>query len=591
MNKLISLLLIFFISSGLVAQTEPVTGNKFLDNGKFDSTFRRYSTYRLPSSYFVITFNPTLSSLTHVPEVIKAYREIRLFAKYIPIYIIYLNAGVVTKELNDEEKYFNEIFFINKKNDENVHFLKSTELYQSLNVKTLMTKWYYIYNYRLIGGANSIKLHSLSDYNNKLPKDIIGLGEPRKIKINPKNLRLSIRRDLIRPYENGKLLYITDMNNNLNILNINTGNFEKEANKKEFDYLDFYCKKISKNENNCLLAKKNTGDNFNRDPNYFSGALFQDGFVYVSTGFEVTVPWESSVYKGLKFMTYINELGEKQKVKNEFIGEAYPAIIKFDTTLNYVSAYYVNTNSYPEENRVPNKAGFWGGLDRGFYIKDSLLIIDNNPDYSVPIKTLPKNAKKMYSIFKLDKNNIFNFEKFLPVEYADNYLNYINWHSRTYYIKHKGLVFGNLLNGGQINKLSDDFSTHILTGLGDNLIKETIPAFAEDTTKFSINFRSLCLNSIMNDRYILAIYYFQNKPVFELLEFNEITKKMKTVQVTDLSHTDGFEKLELNASIPNNGDGLCISNNKVYMTVFEHEEYYLYEYPIVQKRKFYNQSE
>lgn len=585
MKKLVLLILTTFIFLKSFSQIEPITGLTYLDNGKFDKNFREYHNINIPSSYFVITFDPTLSSLTLVPEVIKAYTEMRLFAKFIPIYIVYINNGVVSKEQNDEEKYFNEIFYINKNVDKNVHYIQDAKLYNLLNVQTLMTKWFYIYNYRLIGGANSIKLHSLSDNGFNLPKDIIGIGEPKKTKIYPDSLRLSTNRDIIRPYYSGKLLYITDMKNNINVLNVETGRFEKKSNKSEFDYLNFYCRYISANEKNCEIAKKNNENKYNRDPNYFSGASFKDNFIYVSTGFEVTVPWESSVYSSLKYMTYVNELGEKQQEKYNLIGEAYPAILKFDTSLNYLSAYYINTRSYPKENLVPKKAGFWCGLDRGFYIKDSLLIVDNNPDASLPLKVLPKIAEKSFSVFKLGLNNTFYFEKFLPTTYDKSYLKYMNWHSRTNYFTCDGQVFGNLLNGGVISNLSGNFMDYKLLGLGDKPIQEKIPAFAEDNIKLKINYRSLCINSILNDRFILAIYYYQDKPVFELLEIDGITKNLKTIQVTSLEHVKGFEELELNATIPNNGDGLCISNNKIYMTAFENGEYFLYEYPIVLKKK------
>jgi len=585
MRKTVLLIFVSFNFIHSFSQVEPVSGIKYLDDGRFDSIFRRNDPDVLPSTYFVITFDPTLSALTLAPEVIKAYTEIRQFNKNVPIYIIYLNSGVVSKEPGDEDKYFSEIFFINREKDKNIFFKSDHKLYDSLNVFTLMTKWFYVYNYRLIGGANSIKLHSLSDYDYQFPKDIIALGDPVKIKIYPGGLRLSVRRDLIRPYLDGKLLYITDMNNNLHLLNAVTGRFEKTSNKKDFKYLDFYCKYISKSERNCNIAKIGADSSFNRDPDYFSGVSCSGNNIYVSTGFELQVPWESSVYAGLKHMTYINELGEKQYIKYDYIGESYPAILKFDTSFNYVSAYYVNTNSYPKENRLPQKAGFWGGLDRGFFIRDSILIIDNNPDASMPLKKLPETSNHAYSIFKLGDNNTYYFDQFLPVRYDKSYLTYINWHSRTYYFQYKGNLYANMLNGGYINNLGGNHETYRLKGLGDKLIQEKIPAFAEDTTWFKVNYRSICANSILDDRYVLIIYYFQDKPVLELLEMDETTKSLKTVQITNLSHAIGFDTLESNASIPNNGDGLCISNNKVYMTLFENGEYFLYEYPIVLKKK------
>ncbi len=569
----------------LYSQIEPVTGLKYIDNGTFDSIFRRHSSDFIPSTYFCVTFDPTLSSLTLAGEVIKAYKEIRIFSRYTPIYFVYLNSGVVSNEPGDEDRYFNEIFFIDRVKDKNVHFIQNDLLYDSLNINTLMTKWFYVYQNKLIAGATSVKLHSLSDYSFILPKDIIELGVPTKTKIHLEKMRLSTKRDVIRPYLPNKLLYITDMNNSLHLLNTVTTKFEKTVDKTTFDFVDFYCKNISKNESDCQLASMNNDNQFNRDPLFYAGVYFNNNNIYVSTGLEINVPWESSLYSSLKYMTYINEIGEKEKVKYDIIGETYPAVLKFDTSFNFIQAYHINISSYPVANRIPQKAGFWGASDKGFIILDSILIMDNNPDASIPLKKIPKRANHAFSIFKLGDNNTFSFDKFLPIPYYKEYIKYMNWHSRTYYFKLKEFIYGNMLNGGYINKLNSNYSTYRLKGLSDKLIEETIPNFSEDTTWFKVNFRTLCINSIFDEEYAIVIYYFQDQPMLELLEYDPQNGDLSTVQVTSLSSIEGFKTLEYNTRIPHNGDGLCISNNSIYMTRLEMGEYFLYKYPIILKRK------
>ena len=374
------------------------------------------------------------------------------------------------------------------------------------------------------------------------------------------------------------------MNNNLHVLDINSGKFEKKFEKKSFDPIQFYCKYISKSGKDCNIAKSNRLKPYNRDPNYFAGVSYDEDIIYISTGFEMLVPWESSMYGGLKYITYVNELGEKEKFKYEIFGESYPGLLKLDTSLNLLDAYYVNIQSYPKENRVPEKSAFWGASDRGFYIKDSILIIDNNPDAININKKLRKRANHAYSVFKLGEKNTFNFEKFLPIEYDRNYTKYLDWHNRTYHFQLKDKLYANIINGGYINELNDNYNTYRLKGLGNELIKENVPQFIEDTSWFKVNYRSLSANSIFDDSYALVLYYYQDRPALELLEEDDFGN-LKTVQVMDLSNVEGFSTLESNLRIPHNGDGVCINDDKIYLMQFEKGEYYLYEYSITLRKK------
>ncbi len=582
---------IFFILStsclNTFSQIEPISQLKYLDEGQFDSIFRSNYIEDLPSSYFLITFDPSLSALTLASEVIKAYKEIRRFDKEIDLYIVYINQGVVRKKEDDENRYFKEIFYIDKEKDKNVHFIQNEILYSQLNVKTLMTKWFYVYSKKLIGGANSVKLHSLSNYGYKYPKDIILLGMPKKIKIEPNEVRLSIYRDIIRPYIPGKLFYITDMNNNLRILDIQSGTFENSFNKESLDPVGYYCKNISKSERNCKIAVNHDPKKYNRDPSYFSGVTYNNQSVFVSTGFEMMVPWENTIYGNSKHVTYKNELGEKSKMKSKIFGETYPAILKLDTNLNLTDIYHINIKSYPKDVKFPNKAFFWGGVDRGFYINDSTLIIDNNPDAKIVFKKIPKKSKYAYSVFRLGENNSFNFDRFLPIEYNRDYTKYLDWHNRTYHFRIKNQLYANMINGGFINELNGNYNTYKLKGLGNDLKKEVIPAFSEDTTKLKINYRSLCANTIYDDAFVVVLYYFQDKPVMEILE-RERNGNLKSLQVMDLSNIKGFSTLEASLRIPHNGDGICISDNKIYLMQFEFGEYFLYEYSLILKNRKIN---
>lgn len=575
--------IIFLVASFLcVAQTEPVSGAKYLDHGRFDATFTRNSPGAIiPETYFVLTFDPALSALTLAPEMIKAYGEIRSFIKDVPIYIIYKNPGVVSRNPGDEDRYFKELFYIDRSSDPNVFFRQESSLYDSLNVQSLMTKWFYVYHHRLVGGSTSIKLHALSDYNYAFPRDIIHIGEPKKIKIQQENYRLCTPRDRIKPYAPGKLLYITNINNTVMVLNTSTGVFEKSFDKKSVKPFDFFCNYMARKEEDCQFAKTHKTMDYNRDPNFFSGAVYSDQSVYVSTCFEMSLPWESSMYAGLKYITYVNELGEKARAKYDVVGESFPAILKLDTNLKLTDVFYVDINSYPIENRVPAYASFWGGLDKGFYIKDSILIIDNNPDASEPFRKIPKKADHAYSVFKLQKNKTFRFDHFLPLSYDVNYPKYMDWHNHTYFFQVRNNTYGHIMYGGYINELTEPNRTVRLSGTGDPLIPESMPAFAEDTARLIANYRTLCANSILDNRCAAVVYYYQNKLCVEFLKQDKLTNKLVPVQVNDLSRLEGLSTIETDKMGRANGDGLCISNDKLYLTRFENGEYYLYEYPFI----------
>lgn len=584
--KLTFVTLIFTISLNCISQIEPVSGVKYLDNGKFDTILRRNSSsFQIPHTYFVLTFDPTLSTLTLAPEMIKAYSEIRAFQKEAPIYIIYKNPGVVSNKKDDEANYFREVFYIDRIKDSNVFFRQEDNLYDSLNVKSIMTKWFYVYHHRLVGGATSIKLHSLSENNYKFPRDLIQIGKPKKIKIDQEDYRLCIPRDRIKPYSNGKLLYITNINNTVLVLNTKTGKFENKFNKKSVNQFDLFCKYMARTEEDCQFARSHKTMDYNRDDNFFSAAVHSNNSIYISTCFEMSLPWKSSLYASLENLSYTNELGEKSKVRFDVIGESYPAIVKLDTNLKLKEVYYVNISSYPLQNRVPSKTAFWGGLDKGFYINDSVLIIDNNPDASIPLTKIPKVSNHVYSVFRLKQNNTFNFDHFLPTQYDENYPKYMDWHNHTYYFQVRGKRYAHIMYGGYINEVSDPYRTVRLLGRGDKLIQEKFPAFAEDTAGLCVNYRTLCANSILNERCAAILYYYQNKLTIEFLKMDKITGKLVTFQVNDLSRIEGLSGIETNVKGRANGDGLCISNDKLYLTRFENGEYYLYEYPFIYKEK------
>ena len=582
--KTIFLIALFSLSSPIIfAQIEPVTGLHYIDNGRFDSMFRKNYKNDIASTYFLITINPILSSLTLAPEVIKAYQQMRKFDADIPLYIVYINQGVVSSTPGDEERYFKDIFYIDKKKDKNVHIIQSDTLYYSLNVLSIMTKWFYVYHSRLVAGATSIKLHDLNEYHHNLPKDFIAIGKPKKIKLLGDSMHLSTFGDLLRPYKPDKLFYITDMNNNLYVLDVNSGRFVKSFDKKSFDFVDFYCKHISKSDSDCQIAKlhlKEYGEDKNRDQNFFANAFYTNGNIYVGTGFEIPVPWESTVYAGT-YLYYTDELGEKEKVRESVFGQTFPALLKLDTSLNLISASYINTyTSYPPENRAPKEGGFWTAYDKGFFIRDSLIFLDNNPNFSKVPKKMPKVADHAFSAFKLG-NGRYNFNKFLPIQYDKDYLKYnLNWHCRTFYFEVKNKLYGTIDNGGYICSLNGDNETYKLKGDGRPLIKEHVPDFDEDTSWLKLNYRTLYANSIFNGRYAVAIYFYQDRPTMEVMVLDTLGR-LKTIQVTDLSNMIGFSTLQKGSyKFPYDGDGMCISDNNIYLSHFENGEYFLYEYPL-----------
>jgi len=519
-----------------------------------------------------------------VPEVTKAYREIRVFDKNVPIYFLYVNKGIVTNEPSDERNFFKKVFELDTLTDKNIYFIQDNFLYNQLNVKSLMTKWFYVYHKKLVAGATSIKLQGLSDLYYKLPKDFFTIGPPKKILIHPIGMRLNTERDIILPYKEGKLFYITDFHNNLFTFDISTGTFENTFDKKSFNPYLFYEKNISKSAENANLAYQDTIDNFMRDPLFIAGAVFQNDAIYLSTGVEVSVPWKDSYFSGLTFMTYVNEFGEKQKIKFDIIGETYPTLLKLDTLMNLIEAYTVDVTSYPKANRIGQSAGFWGGLDKGFFIQqDSSLIIDNNPDASVPLPKLPPQATHAFSVFKL-KEKTFFFDRFLPSKYHINHPKYLDFHTRTNYFFFKNDLYGNLCTDENIYNLSARKPIlYALKGLGNKPIKEIIPQYAEDTTQLRKNFRSLLIQPIFKDKYLIALYFYQDKLTMEILKKNKETGKLQAIQINELTDLEGLSVWEKDAYSLKNKDGICIQNDKIYLNSFFNGHHYLYEFPITLK--------
>ncbi len=574
----------YFNFSVLYAQQiEPVTGQKYLDQGRFDSIFRENYPGNIPPTYFVFTFDPSMSILTLAGEVIRGYKEIRKFDKNTVLYLIYPNKGVVSNEKGDEEKYFKEQFHIDKEKDKNVFFIQNEDLYTMLNVYTIMTKWFYIYQHKLIGGATAVKLNSMGDQGYNFPRDIVNVGQPKKIKVSSSGVRLSIYRDILRPYVPGKIFYITDMNNNLHILNTTTGVIEESMNKNQYNPVDFYCKYMAVTPSDCDIAKAdNFATEYNRDNAYFTAATYVGKYIYISTEAEVNVPWERTMYAG-HYLTYQDELGKKVKFKEAFFVDTYPVVLKLDTSLTLLDAFYLNTRSYPKKNSYPkaNKKVYYGASDRGLYINDTIAIFENNVQVE-PDEKIPNVSKNAFSQFKIGEKQHFNFNKELPVKYFDGYENYTLNHTRSYYFQLNNNIYVNVGNGGYIHRLNGDYGTYKLKGLGMPLIKEIIPKYNEDTIRFTINYASLAANSLY-DKYAAVLYLYQDIPTLEILKEGK-TGNLVTVQVTPLNKLEGFKEFEIENKkeiYTNNGDGMCINDNKIYLMRFINGEYILYEYPIV----------
>ncbi len=578
LNFRINIFLFFSLFlSVLSAQVEPVSGLTYLDKGEYDRVLRSYAgqdSLKIPSSYFVITANTSVSSHTLAPAIIKSYRQIRTFDPTVPIYIIYRSDGAVNKK--NQEKVFNKIYNIDL-NDTGDHVIAigSNDLFNLMNYGNDMVKWFYVYKRRLLV-RNLIKLHDLSSYQYRFPKDIVRIETIQKIAIRNDSILLSPLMDVMRPYKDEKFLYITDIENNLHVLNSKTGEFEISYDKGIKSGVDIYCEIIAKDSSNCAYARKraSTLKSLSRDENFFVNASYLDDKIYVASGLQIYVPLKDTPYKNGK-LVYINEEGKKEVYKGDF-AFAYSVLIEIDTSLNYQDSYFVNDfGSYPKKNRIPKDGAYFAGVDMGIYIEDTILTVYNAVSFNRRHKRLPKKCRMAYSYYELyKKERIINFKSFLPIEHPDAYINHPDLEVFVYYIPIREHLFAVPQFEGKIFELKKDYKVFDILG-GRERVEENVPLSLETPLdQLIFNFNIQDANSIFNNKFIAVLYYNVDAPFLEIIEVGD--KRLKTVEIINLGELPGFSGM--NKLSP--GGTVTICNDAIYMVVSEDEEIYLYKYPL-----------
>ena len=574
MKYRIFVLFLFFVTF-LPAQVERISGLPFMDEGEYDRILRSYSgidSLTVPNTYFVITANTSVSSHTLAPAIIKAYREIRTFDPYVPIYIVYRSDGAVNEK--SQKRVFKKIYKIDLDKDQ-VRAIGSNDLFRLMNYGNDMVKWFYVYKRRLLI-RNLIKLHDLSSYQYQFPKDLIHIGALEKTEIHNDSILLSPLMDVIRPYRDEKFLYITDIENTLHVLNSRTGEFEASFDKRSKRGVDIYCEIIARDSLNCAYAKKRASslESLRRDENFFVNAAFIDNKIYVASSLQIYVPLKDTPYKKGK-LVYINEEGKREVYKGDF-AFAYPVLIEMDTLLHYQDSYFINDfGSYPKKNRIPRDGAFFAGVDMGIYIEDTLLTVYNGVSFNRRHRRLPKKSKKAYSYFGLNrKERIIEFKSFLPPGHGAGYLNQLELEAFVYYIPVGDRLFSLPQFGGRIFELKKDFNVYDLRG-GKERVEEHVPLSLEAPVEELIyNFNIQDANAIFDNQYIAVAYYNIDTPFLEIVELGD--KGLKTVEVINLSNLPGFSEMHKLYS----GGNIAISDDAIYMIVSEEGKFFLYKYPL-----------
>lgn len=560
---------------------EPVSQLKYLDHGKLDSSLRKYiPSLEIASTYFVLTVNTGLSAFTLAPPIVMAYKQIRAFNADIPIYIIFNNRDFLGKDTQVINDYFKSEFYIDLVKDTNVYYIPNPELHAEISKDRWLTEWFYVYQNKLIAGAVSMKLHNISAQKD-LPCEVIKIGSPIRLKIYPNKLHLSVYNDQLKRLSANKFVYLTDNNNNLHILNSQTGNFEKSFDKNSFDPLEFYCKHIATSEKQIAFAKQNNPilRNVNRNTSYFAQVVPFEKNIYLSTAPEIFIPWSESYYKGKK-MKHINEDGKLVKESVDKFAQAFPMILKLDSNLTLKNVYQIDLTSYPKESRIPKDGAYWGGNENGFYFihNDSMLLVDNNVQFAKGNPHVPKRSQYIYSIFRLNDKGVYKFEKYLKGGWDPTYASYIAEQAYVHYFRVDEMLYSCLIFGGFINQIKDDkVLAYKLKGDGRPLVKQYLPDATDGKSKVILNHVTLSANSVFKEKYGVVIYFYRDVPTLEV--FQNDSMGVKTLQVISLKDLEGFSDLNFSEA-PYAGSSIYIDNDHIYMSVAKKDEYFIYEYPL-----------
>jgi hypothetical protein len=220
-----------------------------------------------------------------------------------------------------------------------------------------------------------------------------------KTVLNRKEIRLSTLNSIFPYFDSDSLfLMISDIDNNIYVINSNSGNKLAQFDVSTLDAHVYYAKYYASSQTEVETAKsgekqlKKMGRN--QVPLY--KIVCHNGKIYAACGLQVLINLKED------FNYYNDRMIQKTITKGSPFFWQFSLLLEFDSTLNLTNSYGINEESLPEKL----KGSYLAGVDYGFdLIGDSLLATYSTPNARYDISTEDPSV----SFYKLSDSNIYNF--------------------------------------------------------------------------------------------------------------------------------------------------------------------------------------
>jgi hypothetical protein len=370
---------------------------------------------------------------------------------------------------------------------------------------------------------------------------------------------LIFERDAVFPYTKDHLLLLTDSRNIIYDINTLTGQVLPILNlPAKYNAAEIYCEFFAKfDSTKCSIARngETVFTDVNRKVFSVASVHFINNKLILPTGIEAVEADE-------KDFNYTNDEGVKKSIKAGTTSlRSNQIIIQYDLfTKQILINPIINHNSKERDTYIlPH---------HGFYFKGDTIITsttnwyyDDRITYGL-IKLVPANG------YYMPDRDILPHEKesgLLRAGYGTKCFFY-NF-NENWYFTHDFL--------GDISLVGRDPIQGCFYGNGSQpFAEEKYSKFLDDTTDWEINFLYQDIKPIFNNKYLLSIGTFKDKPILEVK--NRMFKTVDIIEVKDIEGLSPYFKCQFR-------DDILIHENKIYYKCIENGEMYLKIFSISQE--------
>lgn len=274
-----------------------------------------------------LMFVNTESTRNVIGSSINDFHEIRSECPWAQVSFVCNTGGIADK---DRDWFVQHVLRVEE--DSVTKVVWNDALYQRFHPDQNLEKLLYIHSGEIV--LNVPVKHS-SIFNESFLRNYVGLEPGRTIPV-PDKIHASVI-DIIRYAGNGRILYLSDLDETLFLWDIEAGEIVNSYRAGKDDAIEFYCRVIAGDEEKCLYASEHRKrlHTLNRSELYFSDVRSCDSAVTISAMLQVHEKLDDTFY-------FVNELGQKDSlVAGSMFANGYSVIIELDMELNLLSKWFL----------------------------------------------------------------------------------------------------------------------------------------------------------------------------------------------------------------------------------------------------------